>query len=56
MSGKWMLYSSSPAAFRREKNTDIETQFEMDTINAVPTPRFEVGDVLLAAQPLGNTM
>jgi hypothetical protein len=34
----------------------METQFEIDTINAVPTPRFEVGDVLLAAQPLGNMM
>ena len=26
----------------------------MDTINAVPTPRFEVGEVLLAAQLLNG--
>ena len=35
-------------------NTDIETQFAIDTMNAVPTPRFEVGAVLLAAQLLGD--
>jgi hypothetical protein len=37
-------------------NTDIETQFAIDTMNAVPTPRFEVGAVLLTAQLLGDVI
>lgn len=28
----------------------------MDTMKAVPTPRFDVGEVLLAAQPLERHM
>jgi len=37
---------------QNEVNTDIETRFATDAMNAVPTPRFEVGEVLRAAQPL----
>jgi hypothetical protein len=32
--------------------THMETQFEIETMNAVPTPRFAVGAKLLAAQLL----
>jgi len=37
-------------------NTDTEIQFETDTMNAVPTPRFGVGEVLLAAQLLNDAI
>jgi hypothetical protein len=30
----------------------METQFDIDTMNAVPTPRFEVGEKAFAAQLL----
>ena len=30
----------------------MDTQFEMDTMNAVPTPRFDVGENTFAAQLL----
>ncbi len=32
--------------------THMETQLEIDTMNAVPTPRFEVGENTFAAQLL----
>lgn len=32
----------------------MEMQLEMETMNAVPTPRFEVGENVLAAQLLHN--
>ncbi|KAG5636316.1 hypothetical protein H0H81_008430 [Sphagnurus paluster] len=35
-----------------KKKAHIEMQLEIDTINAVPTPRFEVGENVLAAQLL----
>lgn len=38
--------------FNRESETYMEIQLETDTMNAVPTPRFEVGENALAAQLL----
>ena len=35
--------------------THIETQLEMETMKAVPTPRFDVGENTLAAQLLHMT-
>lgn len=35
-----------------EGETHMETQFEIDTMNAVPTPRFDVGENTFAAQLL----
>ena len=31
-------------------DSHMDTQFEIDTINAVPTPRFDVGENTFAAQ------
>jgi hypothetical protein len=36
----------------RESSAYIETQLERETMNAVPTPRFDVGAKALAAQLL----
>ena len=36
--------------------TYIEIKFEMETINAVPTPLLDVGDIVLTAQLLRNVM
>lgn len=35
--------------------TNIETQFDIETMNAVPTPRLEVGENTLAAQLLDHS-
>lgn len=44
-----------PFSSRRKmlrKETYIDTQFEIDTIKAVPTPLLDVGEKVLAAQLL----
>jgi hypothetical protein len=50
------LHSSSPNQPRDVREGPalayIDTQFEMDTMNAVPTPRFDVGENVFAAQLL----
>lgn len=42
----------SRVQYLKSANTYIETQFEIETINAVPTPLLDVGEKAFAAQLL----
>jgi len=46
--------SSSCLFSIHDEPTDIETQLATETMNAVPTPRLLVGDMVLAAQLLNS--